>query len=346
MQKDLPFVSVIIPCRNETNHIENLLNSILEQDYPKEKYEVIVADGMSTDGTRDKIKNFIKNNNKFTLIDNPKKQVPPAMNKAIKASNGEVIIRLDVHSIYPKNYFSTLVKVLLETNADNVGAMWSTTPGAKTIIAKAIALAISHPFGVGDATYRLNISQTEPFEVDTVPFGCFRKSLFDRIGYYDEELSRNQDNEFNERILKNGGKIILIPTLKIKYFARENYLKLWKMFYQYGLYMPLVEKKTNKPTNIRRYIPSIFVLSLIIPLIVDLFKSQTRYLTYLSIALHSLASFFSALHISIKEKNVLLLPFIWIAFIISHLSYGIGYLSGFRLKESKKANKIDLNISR
>lgn len=216
---ELPFVSVVIPCRNEFKYIAGLLDSIVTQNYPKEKLEIIIADGMSDDGTRNIIKEYSEKYQYIKLIDNEKKIVPTALNKAIKMSIGEIIIRLDAHSIYPNNYFSKLIEVSESTGADNVGAMWETCPGNDTLKAKAIAIAMSHPFGVGGATYRIPTTKTEPFEVDTVPFGCYKRSVFEKIGYYDETMLCNEDNDFNDRLLKSGGKILLIPTLKIKYFA-------------------------------------------------------------------------------------------------------------------------------
>lgn len=342
----LPNISVVIPCRNEEKYISGLLDSILAQDYPKERTEAIIADGMSNDSTRKIIAEYVVKHGIFRLIDNPQKIVPTALNAAIKLSKGEIIIRLDAHCVYPVNYFSELVRVLLETGADNVGAMWETLPGADTLTAQAIAIAISHPFGVGNAVYRTQTNRTEPFEVDTVPFGCFKRSVFDRIGYFDEELVRNQDNEFNERLLKNGGKIVLIPTLKLKYFARENYVNLWKMFYQYGLYGPLVDKKLQKPTRLRRYIPSIFVSSLILPLVASVLHKNLRYLTFLSAGLYALCASVFSLIISYKKQNPLLLPFLWLAFLVSHLSYGIGYFAGLNLVRNSGNVNYQPDISR
>lgn len=342
----IPFVSVVIPCRNEERYIADLIESIVRQDYPKEKTEVIIADGMSDDRTREIINQYAQKYQFIKMIDNPQKIVPTALNLAIKLSVGEVIIRLDAHCIYPENYFSELIKVLIETGADNVGAMWETCPGANTLAAKSIAIVMSHPFGVGNAVYRTRNNASEPFEVDTVPFGCYKRSVFDKIGFFDEELVRNQDNEFNERLIKNNGKIYLIPTLKIKYFARDNYYKLWKMFYQYGLFGPLVDKKLRKPARLRRYIPSIFVLSLLIPNLVSVFYKKINLLSVISAVMYAVcASTFSIL-LSIKERNFLLFPFLCVAFLVSHLSYGIGYFVGIKYSFKSDNNLYDITMSR
>ena len=324
---ELPFISVIVPCRNEKKYIEGLLKSIDSQDYPKDRLEVIIADGMSNDGTREILSNIKSKYNYLIVIDNEKKIVPTALNKAIKMSKGEYIIRLDAHSVYPKNYFSRLIEVIEETGADNVGAMWDTQPGDCSLKAKAIALAMSHKFGVGNAVYRLPTNKTEPFEVDTVPFGCYRRSVFERIGYFDERMVCNEDNDFNDRLIKSGGKILLIPDLKIKYFARENYTKLWKMFWRYSFYMPYVNKKLKEKTRWTRYVPSVFVLSLICPFLFGLKNKKINIFSLIS-----LFSYFSlSLIVSkkISKNNIKLLFYLFIAFWVSHLSYGTGYLSGW-----------------
>lgn len=342
---ELPFVSVVIPCRNEFKYIAGLLDSIVTQDYPKEKLEIIIADGMSDDGTRNIIKEYSEKYQYIKLIDNEKKIVPTALNKAIKMSIGEIIIRLDAHSIYPNNYFSKLVEVSESTGADNVGAMWETCPGNDTLKAKAIAIAMSHPFGVGGATYRIPTTKTEPFEVDTVPFGCYKRSVFEKIGYYDETMLCNEDNDFNDRLLKSGGKIILIPTLKIKYFARESYTKLWKMFWRYAYFMPYVNKKLSQKTRLSRYIPSIFVASIILPLLLCIKNKKYSYLAYISMLLHFIFSFLFAKQCSGNRFKLIILTVL--SFVVSHISYGIGFCAGYVhwvvLNKSSKDEILEIN---
>ena len=277
------------------------------------------------------------------MINNENKIVATGLNKAIKLSKGDVIIRMDVHSIYPNNYFTILIDNLIKTGSDNVGGMCETYPGNDSLKAKAIALAMSHPFGVGNSQFRIT-NKTKPYEVDTVPFGCYKRSVFEKIGLFDEELVRNQDNEFNERLIKNGGKIFLIPTLKIKYFARENYTKLWKMNYQYALFGPAVDKKLGKPTRLRKYIPSIFILSIILPILSSIFCKKTKYIAFSSGIAYITLSFICSFKLATKEKNYLLLFHLIIAFITIHVAYGIGYLRGFFYTPSN--NNSNIQISR
>ena len=247
-------VSIIIPCRNEEAFIGKVLENIVHQDYPADLTEVFVIDGKSNDKTAEIIKGYSEKHSFIHYLENPQKIVPFALNKAIKQSSGEIIIRMDAHAVYPNNYVSKLVEGLADYKCENVGGVWITKPGNDSVKAKAIALATSHPFGIGNAYYRL--PNQKPKEVDTVPFGCYSRNVFDKIGYFDEELTRNQDDEFNARLIKNGGKIYLLPEIQIIYFAREKLRKISKMFYQYGLYKPLVNLKIGKPATLRQFAPS------------------------------------------------------------------------------------------
>jgi glycosyltransferase involved in cell wall biosynthesis len=341
-------VTIIIPCRNEKKYIPSLLNSIIGNDYSKDVMEVLVIDGMSDDGTREILETYSISHPFIKTLDNIHKTVPQAMNIGIKNALGEFIIRMDAHATYPKDYISKLVYYSERLNADNVGGRCETLPANETLKAKAIALVLSHPFGVGDAEFRINKSNEEYVQVDTVPFGCYKKSLFDKIGFYDEELIRNQDNELNERLLKNGGKIYLIPSINIQYFARENYQKLWKMLFQYGYFGPLVDIKLGKRTRLRRYIPAIYVLSLALPVIAGLWNPYLFSLALLSGGLHMMTNIYVSSKIAIRS-DFRLLPYLMTGFTVGHLSYGIGYLKGmidFHVLSKHKKNRVSVSLSR
>ncbi|MFT5878116.1 MAG: glycosyltransferase involved in cell wall biosynthesis, partial [Dokdonia sp.] len=246
-------VSVIIPTRNEEQFIVETLESVLGQDYPSSLLEVIIADGDSDDNTPKLIQGVIEKFPNVILINNPERVVPFALNYAINKATGDFIIRMDSHSIYPENYISTLVKESENLKADNVGARVVTHPANNGLVATGIAAAISHPLGVGNSSFRLKGKESQ--EVDTVPFGCFPSTLFKKIGLFDTDLIRNQDDEFNGRIIKNGGKIFLVPNLEIEYYARGTISKLMKMFYQYGLFKPLVNSKLGSAATLRQFAP-------------------------------------------------------------------------------------------
>ena len=341
---DTPFVSVVIPCRNEEPFIAKVLHDLEKQDYPKGHFEILLAEGRSEDKTREIILDFAALNADIKLIDNPQKIVPTGLNAAIRQARGEVIVRMDAHSEYPTNYLSELVTHLQHLNADNVGGVWITLPGAPTSVARAIALATSHPFGIGNASYRLGAKEIK--KVDTVPYGCYKREVFDRIGLFDEQLVRNQDDEFNARLIQSGGSIYLIPWVHIRYYARPTIAKMRKMFFQYGLFKPLVNKKTGKPATLRQFVPPLFVLSLLATLLLGFWRWPFWVLFALLVLLHLLAGLYVGFKLAGKSEEKLS-PWIFPrVFFLIHLSYGWGYLRGlmkFAFSQDKRTQTIELS---
>lgn len=320
-------ISVICPIYNEEKYISQFLDSILQQDYPKDDLEILLVDGMSKDRTREIISDYSRKYPSLRLVDNPQQTVPYAMNNGIKNAKGEIIIRLDAHAEYPSDYFSVLVKKLDELEgAENVGGVCITLPCNNTTVATAIAECLSNKFGMGNSYFR--VGAKEVMSVDTVPFGCFRKSLFDKVGFYDTDMLRNQDDELNGRIINNGGKIYLLPDVEIKYFARDKISKVRKMFYQYGLYKPLGNKKLGAPATIRQFFPLLFVVGLVVGLILCLFIPVLWPFYGTVIVLHLLIGAVEGIKSARKTSKlvcVILMPYI---FLNMHISYGIGYLRG------------------
>lgn len=320
-------LSVICPIYNEEKYIGQFLESILQQDFPKEDLEILLVDGMSKDKTREIISEYAQKFPCLKLVDNPQQTVPYAMNNGIRSAQGDIIIRLDAHAEYPSNYFSILVKKLDELEgADNVGGVCITLPCNDTPVAVAIAECLSNKFGMGNSYFR--VGAKEVMSVDTVPFGCFRKSLFDKIGLYDTDMIRNQDDELNGRIIKNGGKIFLLPEVEIKYFARDRISKVRKMFYQYGLYKPLGNKKLGAPATIRQFFPLLFVIALSLGLVLCFLFPVLWPIYATVICLHLLIGTIEGIKSVRKTGNwscVFIMPYI---FLNMHISYGIGYLHG------------------
>ena len=259
--KKVGTVSVIIPVYNEEKYINGLIESLKKQDYDKEKFEVIFIDGNSKDKTIDIIKEKLnlKENDKYKILVNPDKITPKSVNIGIKEAKNEIIIRLDAHSEYPSNYISKCVYYLNNTDADNVGCLCH--PEGKTRIGKAIANVVSSKFGVGNSSFRTG---TESGYVDTVPFGTFRRELFEKIGYFNEELPRSEDNEFNYRIRKNQGKVYLFNDIEVIYYPRDTILKLMKMGFQNGKWATYTGYIIPGSMGIRHFIPLVFVIGLII----------------------------------------------------------------------------------
>lgn len=319
-------VSVVCPIYNEERFIARCIESVVAQDYPKEELELFFVDGMSNDATRSIVADYASKYPFLHLLDNPHKTVPYALNAGIKASTGDIIIRIDGHCTYPVNYISTLVEWQVKLQADNVGAVWNTLPARDTTVCHAIAAASSHKFGVGNSLHKVGADKVT--ETDTVPFGCFPRSVFERIGLFDTDLVRNQDDEFNARIINAGGKIFLIPKLVIDYYARDSVKKMMKMYYQYGLFKPLVNKKLGAPATVRQFFPMLFVLGIVLGGLMSLAWSWPQ-IPYLAVLLlyALLAVAFSVQEAGRRHKPLLVLA-LPLMFLLVHLSYGWGYLVG------------------
>ena len=290
-------LSVICPIYNEEKYIGACIESILVQDYSKDDLEVIFADGMSTDRTREIVAGYMARYSWIRLIDNPDRIVPPALNAAIRASKGDIIMRLDAHAEYPTNYFTALTHALKELKADNVGAVCLTLPTNDTPTARA----------------------------DTVPFGCWPREVFDRIGLFDLDLVRNQDDEFNGRLTKAGGKIYLLPDVEVKYFARDKVSKVARMFYQYGLFKPLVNKKLGSPATLRQFVPLMLVAGLVVGAAISIVWHPFVWVYIAGISLYLLMALLFSLRSSRDWRQVLIQM---ATYVTVHISYGCGYLVG------------------
>lgn len=337
-------VSIICPTYNEEKHIAACIHSILQQDYPKDQLEVLFVDGMSTDNTRTIIAQYAAQYPYIHLVDNPHTTVPYAMNIGIQRAIGDIIIRLDAHAIYPTEYFSKLVKGLEKYQADNVGAQCRTLPANNSSTAIAIAEALSSSFGVGNSMFRIGI--TQDIETDTVPFGCFRKDVFEKVGLYDTELIRNQDDELNARIINSGGKIMLLADVIFDYYARDSFIKLFKMYYQYGLYKPLVNKKLGKPATLRQFIPPlfvIFIMSLPLGALLSTWSPIFYFLYGVMLLLYLAAGVGIGFKVAMKHNSYALTYTMPRTFFILHFSYGIGYLHGMYKILTKQSFQVKIN---
>ena len=324
---NLPFVSIIIPCRNEEKFIAKCLDSIIANNYPKDRLEILVIDGMSEDGTRKIVGRYTQQYPFIGLLDNPKKITPAALNIGIKHAKGDIIVRMDAHSTYEKDYISKCVKYLNEYKADNVGGIWIINPRNNTFIAKAITLALSHLFGVGGAYYKIGRSK-EPRWVDTVPFGCYRKEIFERIGLFDEELPRSEDIDFNLRLRKAGGKILLVPEIVIYYYTRSTLKSFCKHYFENGVLTTYFLKYGKRAFSWRHLIPCAFVSSLIGSAALSVFSQIFLWLFLFILGSYSLANIYFSGRIAIREKNFRYLFVMPLIFATLHIGYGLGSLYG------------------
>ena len=318
-------ITIIIPCYNEEKYIRGCLHSVLNSDFPQEDMEVFVVDGGSQDQTVKIVKEFQRKYPCIRLLHNPQKIVPVAMNMGIKKSQGKHIVRLDAHADYPTDYFDQLIYWHRKLNADNVGAVVVTEVKNKNCKSNAIKAALSHSVGVGNSSFRTGISAVQ--EVDTVPFGCYRREVFDTYGLYDERLIRNQDIELNKRIARGGGKIYLVPDLQITYFARENFTDLAKNSYANGYWNMLTAYYTKKLSSLslRHFVPLLFVFSLVLPVICALCFSGIVWVSVLSLVSYlTLVIIISA---KLKTQATSFGALVG-SFLTLHLSYGLGSLVG------------------
>jgi glycosyltransferase involved in cell wall biosynthesis len=317
-------LSIILPVLNEEKNISNCLDSVVNQNYAG-KMEVLIIDGMSSDGSRNIVKKYMANYPFIKLLDNPNKITPCALNIGIRNACGEIIIRLDAHSIYDKNYVANCIKFLEQYDVDNVGGCCVTLPGSDTPMAKANAMVLSHSFGVGDSYFRIGAEQ--PKYVDTVPFGCYRKKIFEKIGLFNENLIRAQDLEFNLRLKEAGGKILLVPDVISYYIARSSLKDLFKQNFWSGFWVIYGMKFTKFSFLDRHLVPFIFVASLLISFLGALFSHLFVYLFALITGSYLLANIFFSFKLSIRH-GFKYFVYIILAFITLHFSYGLGSLWG------------------
>lgn len=305
MVKNLPFVSVLTPCYNEEGFIRECLDAMLGQTYPKERFEILVLDGMSTDKTREMIRGY--SDNRVKLFNNNKKIFSSAINIGVKEAKGDLIMIIGSHAIYPKNYIEKCVEYLQKYDADDVGARLNPMPAKNTLIARAIAYSLGGHFGKG----REDVLSDDHIWVDTVFGGCYKKEIFDKIGLFNENFAGSSDMDFNIRLKNAGGKILLIPSLVVYYFPKSNLRDFFSHNVKDGMWAILPFKFTKRFMRLRHYVPLIFFITLPVSIFI-----------YIPVAL------FFACRIAYRVKDFRYFFVMPLIFFTRHFGYGLGSFIG------------------
>jgi glycosyltransferase involved in cell wall biosynthesis len=319
----LPLVSVIMPVRNEGKFITECLDAVMEQDYPPDRIEVFIVDGMSTDATPDIVRSYQGRRIPLRLLENPGKIVPKGMNVALAVTKGEIIVRVDGHCKIAPDYVRCCVRHIRMDHVDGVGGPVRTMGGSRT--ARVIALAMSSPFGVGGSAFRTVSDRT--MLADTVPFPAYTRSIIERAGPYDEELVRNQDDEYNYRLRKLGAKILLAADVRSEYYSRSSIRSLWRQYYQYGYWKVRVLQKHPRQMKMRQFVPAAFVASLAIALATSAWWGPGM-VGLLLIAGSYLAANLCAAFLTARRNSLTGMPLLSLAFATLHVSYGLGSIAG------------------
>lgn len=322
--RSLPSVSILLPVRNEEAYIGACLRAVFAQRYPHELMEILIADGDSSDGTPVMIRSLTSETQiPLTLLTNRQRIVPKSMNMLLPLATGEIVIRVDGHCVIAPDYVTNCVNHLLEGDVDGVGGPVHTI--GEKFVSEVIALAMSSKFGVGNSAFRTETGQTHL--ADTVPFPAYTREIIAKAGMYDEELVRDQDDEYNCRIRELGGKILLAADVRSVYYSRVSLDKLWKQYFEYGFWKVRVLQKHPRQMSARQFVPPAFVLSLVLTLILALAT------TWGWMALGGLMGVYLLLNLGVSTclaahngwKPLALLPG---AFLLIHLGYGSGFLIG------------------
>jgi glycosyltransferase involved in cell wall biosynthesis len=321
-----PLVTVVIPAYNEERFIADVLREIAGQDYPPDRLEIFVVDGGSTDRTASVVQAHEKQSPRIRLLQNPARVVPVGLNMAIREARGEFIVRLDAHASYPAHYISSLVRWHERLGADNVGCAIETRVRGSGRKARAIELVLSSPAGVGGSKFRTGTQEVA--EVDTVPFGCYRRDVFDRVGLFDERLTRNQDIEFNKRLQGAGGRIFLVPGVSCTYFASPTWSALARKCYDNGLWNALTVALTRdfRSLSLRHYIPGLLVAACLGPLLVALAWPPAILAAILAGGAYGLFLLRSLLRLPAADRAGWP-AFLWTTLLV-HWSYGLGSIMG------------------
>ncbi len=323
----LPSVTILVPCRDEVDFIEDCLRSIIENGYPEDKLQILVIDGRSTDGTIEIVDRFSHAHRCVTRIENAARITPAALNLGVAAARGDYIIWMSAHNRYDAGYIHACVEWASRSGADNVGGAIVTKPRHPTYFGRAVAEVLTHPFGVGNSTFRTSASK--PVWVDTVFGGCYRRDVFDRVGLFNERLVRGQDLEFNLRLRRAGLRTLFVPTIRSTYYARSRPLEFAKHNWTNGVWAILPFRYSDiVPISVRHMVPMFFVIGLLVTATIGFVANGLWWPFLLLITLYFALSLGASVLIARRERDLRVVVFLPMVFTILHVSYGLGSLWG------------------
>lgn len=331
ISETIPFISALIVTRNEKEYIEKSLVSLIAQTYPKDRYEILIIDGMSNDGTREIIQRIriqYQDNIQIQMLDNPKYLLASGWNIGIKKSQGDYVVRIDAHAKVSSDF--------LQKNVDTIIAFGDAVCVGGRLITKSndndiVSLVLSSPFGVGNSSFRVS---DKAGYVDTAVYGLYKKEIFDIVGYFNESYERNQDIELHSRIRKYGGKFYFNPEIESTYYARNTVKKMLKQANENGKWNMVLLKNRESALSVRHLVPFVFVMFLLVSSISGVKEKRIWKVELGVIILHLFCGLAAAVKKTKRLKDIIRMPFLFIAL---HIAYGIGYLSGIL----KKINRED-----
>ncbi|OGO27618.1 MAG: glycosyl transferase [Chloroflexi bacterium RBG_16_52_11] len=321
----MPDVSIVVPCYNEQNTIGLLLTAIYQQSFDRLNMEVIIADGLSEDRTRENILQFQQAHPDISIkiVNNQRRTIPSGLNEGIRASGGEYIIRLDAHCVPQPDYIERCVEALSTGKGDNVGGVWEIQPGGPGWIPRSIAAASAHPLGVGDALYRLGGTAQV---VDTVPFGSFKITLFDRIGLFNESLLTNEDYELNVRIRQAGGSVWLDPRIRSRYFARSSFNQLARQYWRYGFWKGRMIRRYPGTLRWRQLLPPLFITGLLVLSLFAIWNEGAGWLLLAVMGIYLIVLILAGIKLALFKRDFTLMIGIPLAISVMHFTWGSAFL--------------------
>lgn len=338
-----PFVTVIMPVRNEAAHVEATLGFALAQDYPADRFEVIVADGCSTDGTREIVDRLAAANPSLRIIDNPGRIVSSGLNRALAEARGDVVVRLDGHGEYPPDYVRRVVALREETGAANAGGVL--VPIGTSYVQRSICAVLSAPVGVGGAAMRARAPAEDVREVDAVNGGCWLVETLRSAGGFSEEMVRNQDDELSFRLRKAGGRVVQSWSIRFRYVVRDRWGRLFRQYLQYGFWKVRVVRLYPRQASLRHLMPALLVAGLLAGAAAAPFSRVAALGALAAAAAYLVAVCAAGLAAALRWRDLALWPGASLAFLAMHIGYGCGFLAGLPALLSR-SSRVDAWFSR